>query len=413
MSTCFQGLDIGHPGLCNLVQGIRHLLDHPSTPVPRPRTPQQLQQDMVSVCSSRSTLTKSSVTDSHVTKSSHNVSVVEHSSSVTMATSKQEMVMVEQPASSVAKPPMPSKPVPYSGSAFDNPHRNGTHLTPEGTTERNHGDYDYVNGEVKQRDGVKLPPGIYDKLTPGRSVVAPPSEDEINHSWSQIVSAADMVNGKHVDLLLFVDEQLAAAAAEQDEKESVGQSTAASSGYHSFLAAEPGSPPQPPLSFTNPMYNNSQLKHYLKSSPRDPPPIPHRSTKPSSGSSPSQSAPALPPRAGNTAPRHQPRPQDLPVTLCSSETRDHNSGQQQNQRAGRHRAESPVLTNELSKSAEFSHLRRQQTVATSTVSAVPAHSPYDPRRSERLGNTSSSSTSGIQKQRALREHDTDTFEVSS
>lgn len=160
--------------------------------------------------------------------------------------------------------PVVSSQTRYGGSAFDNPHRNGS-LTKGSSIDytlaaaddvNNTGVYkSTLNANISAISATGSPPsgtGVItgdDKLGPSQSTPAMggrrPSEKEINHSWTKIVSAADMISGDYVDLISFVDES---ATTEDDtthnssvefdvngDQASVGQvSTVGSSGYQSF-----------------------------------------------------------------------------------------------------------------------------------------------------------------------------------
>jgi hypothetical protein len=92
-----------------------------------------------------------------------------------------------------------------------------------------------------------------------------PNEHEVNQSWNRIVSAAELVNGDHVDLVSFVDEDGANSSMDLDTGSQV--STVASSGYQSFGYSQCSSPidcgaqdvmvpSAQPLSFSNPLFNH-------------------------------------------------------------------------------------------------------------------------------------------------------------
>ena len=112
------------------------------------------------------------------------------------------------------------------------------------------------------------------------------SEQHVNKSWSEIVSAAEVVNGEYIDLISFMDDEGHHNTSMDMEHNvngsqmSIGQSsTVASSGYHSFGYSHSNSPidnashesiqdtpkspnnnthtHSTPLSFSNPMYRHN------------------------------------------------------------------------------------------------------------------------------------------------------------
>ena len=107
-----------------------------------------------------------------------------------------------------------------------------------------------------------------------------PNEDEVNQSWSKMVSAAEKSNGDYLDLLSLMDdghEEVQNSSLEMENNmdgSSVGQlSNMASSGYQSFGYSQSSSPIDPlvqqhdvtrspslattPLSFSNPLFRHS------------------------------------------------------------------------------------------------------------------------------------------------------------
>ena len=124
------------------------------------------------------------------------------------------------------------------------------------------------------------------------------SEQNVNESWNQIVSAAEVVNGEYIDLISFMDEDAQNSSMEMDHNVNGSQmsisqvSTVASSGYHSFGYSHSNSPidnnnhepphdtpkspnnnthpHSTPLSFSNPMYRHNHRgtsSHAKTSSP--------------------------------------------------------------------------------------------------------------------------------------------------
>ena len=111
------------------------------------------------------------------------------------------------------------------------------------------------------------------------------SEQHVNKSWSEIVSAAEVVNGEYIDLISFMDDEGHNTSMDMEHNVngsqiSIGQSsTVASSGYHSFGYSHSNSPidnashdsiqdtpkspnnnthtHSTPLSFSNPMYRHN------------------------------------------------------------------------------------------------------------------------------------------------------------
>ena len=123
------------------------------------------------------------------------------------------------------------------------------------------------------------------------------SEQHVNKSWNEIVSAAEVVNGEYIDLISFMDEDGHNSSMEMDHNVNGSQmsisqvSTVASSGYHSFGYSHSNSPidnnhdslhdtpkspnnnthtHSTPLSFSNPMYRHNHRgtsSHAKTSSP--------------------------------------------------------------------------------------------------------------------------------------------------
>lgn len=134
----------------------------------------------------------------------------------------------------------------------------------------------------------------------GRSEVADVSvssqrmnHESLNETWSQIVNAADSVNGDYIDLIPFMDEEGQNSSLEMEcpttngSQISISQlSTVASSGYQSFGYSQSSSPveagevhdmtkspviqyPMQPLAFNNPLYRHNQLaQHHHHTHPR-------------------------------------------------------------------------------------------------------------------------------------------------
>ncbi|KAL3871063.1 hypothetical protein ACJMK2_039086 [Sinanodonta woodiana] len=107
------------------------------------------------------------------------------------------------------------------------------------------------------------------------------NEKKVNESWNKMLSAADIINGEHVDLISFMDDEVANSSMEFENNVNGSQmslsqgSTIASSGYQSFGYSQSNSPIEnahnhdstrdysrtfmsqsTPLSFANPMYRH-------------------------------------------------------------------------------------------------------------------------------------------------------------
>ncbi|PVD22436.1 hypothetical protein C0Q70_18248 [Pomacea canaliculata] len=116
------------------------------------------------------------------------------------------------------------------------------------------------------------------------------NHENVSESWTQIVSAADSINGDYIDLIPFMDEESQNSSIELEgpvnngSQISISQlSTVASSGYQSFGYSQSNSPvdgngqpeitrevtkspvihyPLQPLSFSNPLYRHQQLAQH-------------------------------------------------------------------------------------------------------------------------------------------------------
>ena len=151
------------------------------------------------------------------------------------------------------------------------------------------GDYYHSNSAINTQDEIS------NVSVSSRTV----SEQHVNKSWTEIVSAAEVVNGEYIDLISFMDEEgHHNTSMEMDHnvngsQMSIGQSsTVASSGYHSFGYSHSNSPidnashesfqdipksqnnitqtHSTPLSFSNPMYRHNHRgtsSHAKTSSP--------------------------------------------------------------------------------------------------------------------------------------------------
>ena len=119
---------------------------------------------------------------------------------------------------------------------------------------------------------------VDERLAPSQSTPsARPDAAKVNKSWNHLVTAAEMVNGDHVDLISFADDALehevqnSSVELDNGDELSVGQvSTVASSGYQSFGYSQSNSPVEPlahvdrahntpsqqPLSFSNPIFGH-------------------------------------------------------------------------------------------------------------------------------------------------------------
>lgn len=116
------------------------------------------------------------------------------------------------------------------------------------------------------------------------------THENVNESWNEIVSAAEVVNGGYIDLITFMDEDPQNSSMELEQNGNGSQmsisqmSTLASSGYQSFGYSQSSSPVDSqeqgvnhdrtkspsqvqPLSFSNPVYRHKSSPSQTRPSP--------------------------------------------------------------------------------------------------------------------------------------------------